>query len=257
MGTKWFPAALAAVLFWPALAAAQAVPPPPAPGLPQAPAAPDVTIMGMVVAPDRSDRPVITKVVSGSPAARAGLHENDVIEGIGHQATPTIREFLNLTIPLIQNLDPGTKLTWRIDRYGQDIKVSMPRPTDRELGPLSAAAQQVLAREAGSLGYYSSAAPSPPPRPYPERPHVGHDVYADAQYSWWYDGDDIPPLVGRWLAKTVGSKMAPNRDFQFYWWYDGDPDLPQRLTQWIDRAGTAQEYALNPDLQYNWWHDGD
>jgi hypothetical protein len=234
MVTKWFPAALAAVLVGPTLAAAQApgtqagqVPsdpvavqqaPPPA----AVPSGREGSLMGMVIVSDRSDRPVIQSVVPGSPAALAGFREDDLIEGIGRQATPTVRELLNFAIPLIRDLDPGTRLTWHVNRDGRDIAVSIPRPSDRELGPLSDIEQHVLDRQAGSLAYYSSEAPPPPPRPYAVRHHVGHDRYADAQYNWWSYGDDMPGFVSQWLANTFQPNMSNNSDYQYYWWYDGD-----------------------------------
>jgi hypothetical protein len=263
MVMKWFPAAIAAVFIGPALAAAQApggpgtspdmqtpqvvgreaaaptneatvtvsndpVPNDPAPDPPPPPppverTGRELTLMGMVIVPDRSDRPVIQSVEPGSPAARAGFREDDLIEGIGRQATPTVHELLNFAIPLIRDLDPGTKLTWHVARDGRDIAVSIPRPTDRDLGPLSEIEQRVLERQAGSLGYYSSEVlPPPPPRPYSGRHHVGHDRYADAQYNWWYDGDEMPSFVSQWLLKTFGPNFANASDYQYYWWYDGD-----------------------------------
>ena len=213
--------------------------------------------MGMVIVSDRSDRPVIQSVEAGSPAAQAGLREDDLIQGIGRQATPTLREFLNFAIPLIRDLDPGTKLTWHVNRDGQDVAVSIPRPSDRALGPLSDIERRVIDRQLGSLGYYSSSEVPAPPRLRPERRHVGHDVYADTPYSWWYVGDEMPGVVSQWVNRAIRSQVAPNQDYQYYWWYNGDDELPQALTQWIQNAGAAQAGKLNPDLQYSWWYNGD
>src|SRR5580700_7970353 len=116
MVSKWFPAAVAAVFIGPALAVAQApgvptvelvgaaptpsvqspqapvsgapvpvsaqpvaapldpVPAPPA--VPPVPTGRGLTLLGMVIVPDRSDRPVIQSVVAGSPAAQAGMRED-------------------------------------------------------------------------------------------------------------------------------------------------------------------------------------
>lgn len=298
MVIKWFPAAVAAVFIGPSLAAAQepgvptvevpaaqtaqttqttpaptpvavatpaapvaAVQPTraPAPAAPAPPAAGVVSLLGMAIVPDRSDRPVIQSVEPGSPAARAGLREDDLIEGLGRQATPTMRELLSFAIPLIRDLDPGTKLTWHVNRDGRDVALSLPRPTDRELGPLSDVEQRVINLQAGtSLGYYPSSDVPAPSRPLRrERRHVGHDVYADAQYSWFYDGDDPPLLVRQWLTETMRGKLAQSHDYRYYWWYDGDEEMPEALVQWIQRAGALQANRLNPDLQYYWWYDGD
>jgi hypothetical protein len=275
MVLKCFPAAVAAVFVAPALAAAQAptmqagdVATQPVPEAVTAPqVAPpraertgrEVTLLGMMIVPDRSDRPVIQSVEPGSPAARAGLREDDLIEGLGHVATPTMHEVLNSVIPLIRNLDPGTKLSWHINRDGREEIFSIPRPSDRDLGPVSDLEQRVIERQSGSPGYYSSlVVPAPPrPLPRPERHHVGHDVYADMQYSWWYDGDEMPGLVRQWVNRTIRSRVGPNQDYQYYWWYDGDGGMPQALTQWIQNAGVAQAGTQNPDLQYSWWYDGD
>ncbi len=221
--------------------------------------APAATLMGMAIVPDRSDRPVIQGVEPGSPAARAGLREDDLIEGLGRQATPTMHELLNSAIPLIRNLDPGTKLTWHVNRDGRDVAVSIPRPTDRELGPLSDVEQRILDRQAGTLGYYSSSSEVPvtPPRRHRERPHVGHDQYADMQYNWWYEGDDMPSFVSQWVNQTLRGRAGENQDYQYYWWYNGDEEIPQVLTQWIQQAGQKQAGRLNPDLQYYWWNNTD
>jgi hypothetical protein len=200
---------------------------------------------------------VIQSVEAGSPAAQAGLREDDLIEGLGRQATPTLREFFNFAIPLIRDLDPGTKLTWHVNRDGRDVAVSIPRPSDRDLGPLSDIERRVIDRQLGSLGYYTSSEVPAPPHPRPERRHVGHDVYADTQYSWWYDGDEMPGVVSQWVNRAIRSQVAPNQDYQYYWWYNGDDELPQALTQWIQNAGAAQAGKLNPDLQYSWWYNGD
>jgi hypothetical protein len=270
MVIKWFPAAIAAVFVAPALAAAQApatqpvaVPnapapvqqaPPPAP----VPAAREMSLLGLVIVPDRSDRPVVQSVEPGSPAAAAGFHEDDLITGIGRQATPTVPQLLNFAIPFIRDLDPGTKLNWHVDREGQQVTVAMPRPSDRELGPLSDIERNILERQSGSLGYASSEVPvrPSPPRPYVRRHHVGHDRYADVQYNWWYDGDEMPGVVTQWLNQTIAPYVTANRPYQYYWWYDGD-GMPLYMAQWIKNAGAAQSGALNPDLQYSWWYDGD
>jgi PDZ domain len=294
---KWFPAAVAAVFIGPALAAAQApgVPtvepvggaPIPSVQSPQAPmsgapvpvsvqpvaapldpvpapqAAPPVptgrelTLMGMVIVPDRSDRPVIQSVLAGSPAALAGIREDDLIEGIGRQSTPTVHDFLNFAIPLIRDLDPGTKLTWHVNRDGRDVAVSILRPGDRELGPLSDIEQRVIDRQTGSLGYYSSdvLAPPRPVRARPEPRRVGHDVYADTQFSWFYEGDDMPGFVKHWLRQTLRDQQGELRDINFNWWYDGDDDVPPQLTLWMKQMSAAQAGATNPDVQYYWWYD--
>ncbi len=77
-------------------------------------------------------------------------------------------EVLNLVIPLIRNLDPGTKLSWHINRDGREEIFSIPRPSDRDLGSVSDLEQRVIERQSGSPGYYSSLvvpAPTPISRP--------------------------------------------------------------------------------------------
>jgi hypothetical protein len=298
MVIKWFPAAVAAVFIGPALAVAQApgvptvetpgvttslnvetpqvpdaapAPSPTAVAVPNIPAADppappppvahtgrEVALMGMVIVPDRSDRPVIQSVEAGSPAARAGLREDDLIEGLGRQATPTMQEILNFAIPFIRDLDPGTKLTWHVNRDGRDIAVPISRPTDRELGPPSDVEQRVIERQSGSLGYYSSDVPAPPRRERPkhERRRVGDMVYGNRQFSWWYDGDDMPGYVIQEVQRTLQRQVGPNQDFQYYWWSNGDDDPPQAVTQWMQKAGAAQAGSRHPNLEYNWWYDG-
>jgi len=200
MVTKLFPAAVAAFFMGPALAAAQAPNAPvgeaavdpvavqQAAPVPAAPAAPGVTFMGMVIVPDRSDRPVIQSVEPGSPAARAGLREDDLIEGVSREATPTLHEFQNSAIPLMRELDPGTKLTWHIARDGREVTVAIPRPSDRELGPPTALELQIQARQSGSLGMAWMA--PPPPRPVVRhRPRVRNND--DRVFYWFYEGDSF------------------------------------------------------------------
>jgi hypothetical protein len=109
------------------------------------------SLLGMTVFPDAADRPIVDKVQEGSPAAKAGIRTGDVIIAIDHQTTDTMEKFMNFSIPFVRDLSEGQGIPFRLARDGSERRISIPRPKDSELPPLSPNEQRVLARQSGVL----------------------------------------------------------------------------------------------------------
>jgi hypothetical protein len=109
------------------------------------------SLLGMTVFPDSADRPVVNSVQDGSPAAKAGIRSGDVITGIDHQTTDTMDKFMNFSIPYVRDLSEGQKIPFRLARNGNPVNLSIPRPKDSELPPLSPSEQRILERQGGVL----------------------------------------------------------------------------------------------------------
>jgi S1-C subfamily serine protease len=93
-----------------------------------------LSLMGMTVFADPSDRPVIHSVQPGSPAASAGVRPGDLIQGVDRQPIDTMTDLMSFGVPLVRDLDPGTQMTWHLNRDGSALAVSIPRPSDEKLG---------------------------------------------------------------------------------------------------------------------------
>lgn len=110
-----------------------------------------MSLMGMTVFPDGADRPVVYDVQPGSPAAKANVKAGDVISSVGHQTTDTMSKFMNMTLPLVRALNPGEGVPFSVARNGRMVKVSIPRPSDTDLQPLTPNEQSVLDRQGGVI----------------------------------------------------------------------------------------------------------
>jgi predicted metalloprotease with PDZ domain len=144
-----------------------------------------LSLMGVFA--DPSDRPVIHRVQAGSPAASAGVRPGDLIQGVDRQPIDTMTDLMNFGVPLVRDLDPGTQMTWHVNRDGGVLAVSIPRPSDEKLGALTPAEQAVINRQTGVLST-ASRMPVYPTQAYQRVPRH-RDYNGDTQFYWWYAGD--------------------------------------------------------------------
>jgi membrane-associated protease RseP (regulator of RpoE activity) len=109
------------------------------------------TLMGMTIFPNSADAPYVYSVDPDSPAAKAHVKPGDVITAVGHETTDTMSKFMNMAVPLVRALDPGEGVPLQVARNGQVVKVSVPRPKNLDLQPLTPAEQHVLDTQHGVL----------------------------------------------------------------------------------------------------------
>ena len=128
-----------------------------------------MTLMGMTIFPDSADRPSVYRVQPGSPAAKAGVKKGDVVTSVGHQTTDTMTKFMNMTIPLVKALNPGTGVPFAVMRNGNPVKVSIARPSDSDLQPLTPSDSAVLDRQGGVISTATQEPERPQQQPMPKR----------------------------------------------------------------------------------------
>ncbi len=109
------------------------------------------SLMGMTIFPNSADAPYVYSVQPDSPAAKAHVKPGDVITAVGHQTTDTMSKFMNMAVPLVRRSDPGEGVPLRVARNGQSVKISVPRPKDSDLQPLTPSEQHVLDTQHGVL----------------------------------------------------------------------------------------------------------
>jgi hypothetical protein len=103
----------------------------------RAPLGRQLTLMGMSVFPDRADRPVVVDLEPSSPAAFAGFRVGDVIRGFGHRMAATMDRLFDFGIPFIRGARAGEGLPFEVVREGKIVQLSVTRPADAELPPLT------------------------------------------------------------------------------------------------------------------------
>ncbi|MFK7742525.1 MAG: PDZ domain-containing protein [Planctomycetota bacterium] len=109
-----------------------------------------------------SDRAVVSEVIPGSPAQKAGLQGGDVLLAVGDDKTAT-REDL---IRVVQGLEPGAKVRLLVERDNREIKIAVTlgeRPANPGAGTVEA---QEPPRPTGSRRGQSPPRP-PVPAPAP------------------------------------------------------------------------------------------
>ncbi len=97
-------------------------------------------LMGMLVVPDTSSRPLVRRVQEESPANEAGVRAEDIIVGASGRKTDTYKEFIDFVIPLVRKMSPGQELNLRVNRATEDAEVTLIRPEQLKLPLLEAPA---------------------------------------------------------------------------------------------------------------------
>jgi membrane-associated protease RseP (regulator of RpoE activity) len=110
-----------------------------------------ISLIGMTIFPDSADRPVVYSVQPDSPAATAGIRRGDVITAVADRTTDTMAGFMNFSILFVRSLRQGQSMAVRLVRNGNPLTVSVVRPKDSELEPLTPPEQRILDRQAGVL----------------------------------------------------------------------------------------------------------
>jgi membrane-associated protease RseP (regulator of RpoE activity) len=99
----------------------------------RAPLGRQLTLMGMTLFPDPTDRPTVVVVDPKSPAGYAGFRMGDMITGFDHQVSPTMTALLDLGIPFIRGMSEGQGIPFQVVRDGKPLTLSVTRPADAEL----------------------------------------------------------------------------------------------------------------------------
>ena len=92
-----------------------------------------------------------------------------MVTSVGHQTTDTMTKFMNMTIPLVKALNPGTGVPFAVMRNGNPVKVSIARPSDSDLQPLTPSEQRVLDRQGGVISTATQEPERPQQQPMPKR----------------------------------------------------------------------------------------
>jgi membrane-associated protease RseP (regulator of RpoE activity) len=112
----------------------------------RAPLGRQLTLMGMTVFPDAADRPVVAAVDRSSPAEFGGFQVGDIIVGLNRQTTATMDRMLDFGIPYIRSVAVGQGLAFMVAREGKVFQLSITRPADADLPPLSPDQERHLRR---------------------------------------------------------------------------------------------------------------
>jgi membrane-associated protease RseP (regulator of RpoE activity) len=99
----------------------------------RAPLGRQLTLMGMTLFPDPTDRPTVVVVDPKSPAGYAGFRMGDMITGFDHQVSPTMTALLDFGIPFIRGMSEGQGIPFQVVRDGKPLTLSVTRPADAEL----------------------------------------------------------------------------------------------------------------------------
>jgi hypothetical protein len=103
-------------------------------------------LLGMTVFPDAADRPTVVDVDSSSPARFAGFQTGDLIIGVGHRMALTMDRLLDFGIPFIRGVPMGQGIAFLVSREGKTLQLSITRPADSELPPLTPDQERHLRR---------------------------------------------------------------------------------------------------------------
>jgi membrane-associated protease RseP (regulator of RpoE activity) len=105
-----------------------------------------LTLMGMTIFPDAADRPVVAAIDRSSPAEFGGFQVGDIIVGLNHQTTGTMDRMLDFGIPYIRSVATGQGLAFMVGREGKVFQLSITRPADTDLPPLTPGQERHLRR---------------------------------------------------------------------------------------------------------------
>jgi membrane-associated protease RseP (regulator of RpoE activity) len=128
-----------------------------------------ISLIGMTIFPDLADRPYVYSVLPDSPAAKAGIRPGDVIVAVGDKTTDTMTKLMNFAILYVRSLAEGQGVGLRLVRNGKPIALSIPRPKDSEIQPLTLSEEHIVDRQGGTLSTQTQG-PARPVVPLAPRP---------------------------------------------------------------------------------------
>jgi hypothetical protein len=140
----------------------------------------------MTIFPDAADRPLVYSVQEGSPAGRAGIRAGDLIISVGDRTTDTMTKFMNFSVLFVRAVAQGQDVTFGLARNGSPMAVSIPRPKDSDVEPLTPAERRILDRQGGVLSTATQTPLRPMSaaiRPPGDLTSVVAVLYAPAQHS--------------------------------------------------------------------------
>jgi hypothetical protein len=161
-----------------------------------------VSLLGMTVFPNSADAPYVYSVLADSPAAKAGVKPGDVITSVGDKTTETMTKLMNFGNAYMRSRKDGQGVGFRLVRNGNPITLSVLRPKDSEIEPLTPSEQHIADRQAGVLSTETQemarpAATQPARRPHGDLTSVVAVLYGPSQRA----------TVGQ-VRGTVGNVMV-------------------------------------------------